>query len=339
MVSKRLARRSLAIANANVQTGVDAALTIAARTQDMMSFGEPAGKGARGAAHGAGKGRRRDRGRDRRPGRMGRLHAQGGVRRRSHAPTTCRWASPASPRPPRSRRGARCAPTRAASPGRRRSAPDMDLVHHLHGYLATYGYLAIFVIVGLESAGVPMPGETVLVAAAILAGRGQAQHLWRHRRRGGRRDRRRQLRLLGRARVRLSARLPLRPLCPPRRAAAEARPVSVPEARRQDRVLRPVRRRPARLRGVSRRRQSLQLGAVLPLQRGGRDRLGVDLRHGRLLSSAARSRATPGRSASPRSPARSSPSSSAPASCATTSRRSRRRRSGPFRARWSSRRG
>jgi hypothetical protein len=39
MVSKRLARRSLAIATANVQTGVDAALTIAARTQDMMSFG------------------------------------------------------------------------------------------------------------------------------------------------------------------------------------------------------------------------------------------------------------------------------------------------------------
>ena len=39
MVSKRLARRSLAIATANVQTGVDAALTIAVRTQDMMSFG------------------------------------------------------------------------------------------------------------------------------------------------------------------------------------------------------------------------------------------------------------------------------------------------------------
>ncbi len=39
MVSKRLARRSLAIATANVQTGVDAALTIAARTQDMLSFG------------------------------------------------------------------------------------------------------------------------------------------------------------------------------------------------------------------------------------------------------------------------------------------------------------
>ena len=49
----------------------------------------------------------------------------------------------------------------------------MDLVPQLQDYLATYGYLAIFVIVGLESAGVPMPGETVLVAAAILAGQGR----------------------------------------------------------------------------------------------------------------------------------------------------------------------
>ena len=37
MVSKRLAKRSLAIATANVQAGVDAALTIAARTQGLMA--------------------------------------------------------------------------------------------------------------------------------------------------------------------------------------------------------------------------------------------------------------------------------------------------------------
>src|SRR5271165_5456283 len=49
----------------------------------------------------------------------------------------------------------------------------MDLVHNLHGYIATYGYLAILVIVGMGSAGIPMPGETVLVASAILAGQGQ----------------------------------------------------------------------------------------------------------------------------------------------------------------------
>src|SRR5271157_935143 len=48
----------------------------------------------------------------------------------------------------------------------------MDLAHHLDGAIATYGYLAIFVVVGMESAGIPMPGETVLVTAAILAGEG-----------------------------------------------------------------------------------------------------------------------------------------------------------------------
>jgi len=36
--------------------------------------------------------------------------------------------------------------------------------------LATYGYLAVFVFVGIESIGVPVPGETMLVTAAIYAG-------------------------------------------------------------------------------------------------------------------------------------------------------------------------
>lgn len=55
----------------------------------------------------------------------------------------------------------------------------MDVVHHLEAYLdlRTYGYVAIFVVVGLESAGVPLPGETTLVAGAILAGQGKL-HLW-----------------------------------------------------------------------------------------------------------------------------------------------------------------
>jgi hypothetical protein len=39
MVSRRLTRRSLAIAKANVQTGADAALTIAARTQSLLAPG------------------------------------------------------------------------------------------------------------------------------------------------------------------------------------------------------------------------------------------------------------------------------------------------------------
>jgi hypothetical protein len=36
--------------------------------------------------------------------------------------------------------------------------------------LGQHGYAAIFVIVMLESAGIPMPGETILVSAAVYAG-------------------------------------------------------------------------------------------------------------------------------------------------------------------------
>jgi membrane protein DedA with SNARE-associated domain len=42
--------------------------------------------------------------------------------------------------------------------------------HQLMLLLVAYGYWAVFVIVGLESLGVPMPGETTLIAAAIYAG-------------------------------------------------------------------------------------------------------------------------------------------------------------------------
>jgi len=49
----------------------------------------------------------------------------------------------------------------------------MHFFSDLSGFFSTYGYLAIFVVVALESAGVPMPGETVLVASAVLAGEGK----------------------------------------------------------------------------------------------------------------------------------------------------------------------
>ena len=41
-----------------------------------------------------------------------------------------------------------------------------DLLH----LLATYGYLAVLVFVGIESIGIPFPGETILLIAAIYAG-------------------------------------------------------------------------------------------------------------------------------------------------------------------------
>jgi membrane protein DedA with SNARE-associated domain len=40
----------------------------------------------------------------------------------------------------------------------------------LSGWIATYGYWAVLVLVGLESMGFPLPGETALIAAAIYAG-------------------------------------------------------------------------------------------------------------------------------------------------------------------------
>jgi len=39
-------------------------------------------------------------------------------------------------------------------------------------WIAAYGPWAVFVLVGLESMGVPLPGETALVAAAVYAGTG-----------------------------------------------------------------------------------------------------------------------------------------------------------------------
>src|ERR1700736_428360 len=44
------------------------------------------------------------------------------------------------------------------------------LARNLDSLLASYGYLAVFIFVGVESIGVPVPGETMLVTAAIYAG-------------------------------------------------------------------------------------------------------------------------------------------------------------------------
>jgi membrane protein DedA with SNARE-associated domain len=41
---------------------------------------------------------------------------------------------------------------------------------HLQPIISTYGYWVVTIIVGLESMGLPQPGETVLVLAALYAG-------------------------------------------------------------------------------------------------------------------------------------------------------------------------
>lgn len=46
-----------------------------------------------------------------------------------------------------------------------------DLLHH-------YGYVAVFVLVGAESLGVPLPGETILIAAGVYAGATHKLNPW-----------------------------------------------------------------------------------------------------------------------------------------------------------------
>ena len=44
------------------------------------------------------------------------------------------------------------------------------LIEMITPLIVQHGYLAVFCIVALESAGIPLPGETALVLAAVFAG-------------------------------------------------------------------------------------------------------------------------------------------------------------------------
>lgn len=48
-------------------------------------------------------------------------------------------------------------------------------VDHL---ISSFGYLAVFVIIGVESIGIPLPGETVLIAAATYAATTGSLNIW-----------------------------------------------------------------------------------------------------------------------------------------------------------------
>lgn len=54
----------------------------------------------------------------------------------------------------------------------------MSLTQHVHQFIADYGYLAVFLGIFLEDFGLPTPGETMLIASAILASRGTLQIIW-----------------------------------------------------------------------------------------------------------------------------------------------------------------
>ncbi len=48
-------------------------------------------------------------------------------------------------------------------------------IHHI---LSTYGYAAVFGMVGIESLGIPLPGETTLILAALYAGATGRLDIW-----------------------------------------------------------------------------------------------------------------------------------------------------------------
>jgi membrane protein DedA with SNARE-associated domain len=56
----------------------------------------------------------------------------------------------------------------------------VEMLSHqsLEHLVATQGYLAVALIVGLESMGIPLPGETILVLAAVYAARHAELNIW-----------------------------------------------------------------------------------------------------------------------------------------------------------------
>jgi membrane protein DedA with SNARE-associated domain len=46
------------------------------------------------------------------------------------------------------------------------------LISHVEQFIRDYGVVAVSVLLALESLGLPLPGETVLIFASVLAGRG-----------------------------------------------------------------------------------------------------------------------------------------------------------------------
>jgi membrane protein DedA with SNARE-associated domain len=50
--------------------------------------------------------------------------------------------------------------------------------HTIDGWLASYGYLVVFLLVMIESVGIPVPGETALIGAALYAGSTHKLEIW-----------------------------------------------------------------------------------------------------------------------------------------------------------------
>jgi membrane protein DedA with SNARE-associated domain len=50
--------------------------------------------------------------------------------------------------------------------------------HTVDGWLSSYGYLVVFLLVMAESIGIPVPGETALIGAALYAGSTHKLEIW-----------------------------------------------------------------------------------------------------------------------------------------------------------------
>lgn len=50
--------------------------------------------------------------------------------------------------------------------------------HSIDSWIESYGYLVVFLLVMIESIGVPVPGETALIAAALYAGTTHKLEIW-----------------------------------------------------------------------------------------------------------------------------------------------------------------
>src|SRR5215469_189894 len=54
-----------------------------------------------------------------------------------------------------------------------RQARSVQMHQTLPNLISSYGYVAVFLLVGLESLGIPLPGEASLITAAAFAGSGR----------------------------------------------------------------------------------------------------------------------------------------------------------------------
>jgi membrane protein DedA with SNARE-associated domain len=68
--------------------------------------------------------------------------------------------------------------SRVSPPPHRQGAKWEETGVNLHHLLTTYGYLAVFVLVGAESLGIPLPGETMVITAGIYAGTTHKLSVW-----------------------------------------------------------------------------------------------------------------------------------------------------------------